>query len=518
MKRIISILMVISAGLVSITTSHAQSAADMADRAFALGKYSDAAQLYESAATMTSNQQERNRLYDLVRKCKTCRSLRSNADKLYKENNYEEALAAYKKLLAQNAKDPVAVDRVRELPGVIERIKLAALEEAERKVQEEKAAEEAQMKEQKRLAEEREREQESVRETEELKRKQEQEARQKAEEVAALLAKEREEARLKAAENNKKKEKEEKEESVFQVFQERPSLARANQYLSTYPQGKHTNQVKDWLVHYYCGKHQYNNARAYAYSNELKEFVYDEELRYTDELRDMYAGAGTATVPYKKEADRSHMVQLGVGFEADMWKDILSYGVPVQLKFGRSDQVVNLLIGGYYGTLTGWGRKQNDGSLVDWNGNHTQVITSTLMKATAEIRLNAGPVYLGGGAAYCFNQKPYYQGVSASDATNRTINLSVNGIVNPNNLTFMGTFGFNLTPLELGFYVLYNYFPTYNLSRINTDITYDYDDSRSATPIGSRTVNFYEVPSIANQVVGKIRAGVVLKYYLFSGK
>lgn len=111
--------------------SYAQSIVQQADRAFASGKYSDATQLYEMAAsTIAKSESERKKLYDSANKCRIVVSLHSQANKAYDEHNYAQAMDLYNKILRYNSKDQRAADRLNSFNSIFEDSAWKQVEEA----------------------------------------------------------------------------------------------------------------------------------------------------------------------------------------------------------------------------------------------------------------------------------------------------------------------------------------------------------------------------------------------------
>ena len=103
--------------------SFAQSAVQQADRAFAVGNYSDATQLYEIAAsTVAGNGLERKKLYDAANKCRKVSALQAQANKAYKAHNYKLAVDYYNQILKYNPHDSRAKTRVFEYVRIKEDI------------------------------------------------------------------------------------------------------------------------------------------------------------------------------------------------------------------------------------------------------------------------------------------------------------------------------------------------------------------------------------------------------------
>lgn len=87
--------------------------ADKARSLFSEGKYSEANQLYEMAASTATDDATREKYYKLANKAATLKDLRLKADKAYKANDHESAKSYYNKVLAQNPNDPVAKSRLK---------------------------------------------------------------------------------------------------------------------------------------------------------------------------------------------------------------------------------------------------------------------------------------------------------------------------------------------------------------------------------------------------------------------
>lgn len=91
----------------------AQSAIQQAQRAFNRGKYEDAEQLYDAAASLSANAEEKAEYYDRAKRCRTCVKLLYEAETLYanaggNSTSYEQAKDKYQQVLAYNSHDEVA--------------------------------------------------------------------------------------------------------------------------------------------------------------------------------------------------------------------------------------------------------------------------------------------------------------------------------------------------------------------------------------------------------------------------
>ena len=88
--------------------SYAQIALEHAQSAFSAGNYSDAAQLYEIIASTSTDQAEREKLYDMANKSREIPMLYEQADNARKVNDYRLALECYEKIISYNPNESVA--------------------------------------------------------------------------------------------------------------------------------------------------------------------------------------------------------------------------------------------------------------------------------------------------------------------------------------------------------------------------------------------------------------------------
>lgn len=127
MKRLILIL----AALLAAISLSAQSAVQQADAAFAAGNYTDAAQLYELAAsTVAGNATERQKLYDKANRSRQVASLRNKADMSYRSGDYKAANTAYENVLKYNSRDQLAKSRIAEYKRTVLAAEKAAADSA----------------------------------------------------------------------------------------------------------------------------------------------------------------------------------------------------------------------------------------------------------------------------------------------------------------------------------------------------------------------------------------------------
>lgn len=118
--------------------AYAQDSGQTAAKLFASGQYSDAAKMYELAASVNSSQSQKTKYYDMAKKCRLCASYSAEANSLFKQGKYDAAETSYRKILAINPNDASANAKIRKIAGQREAAKLAL----ERKKQEEAALDE----------------------------------------------------------------------------------------------------------------------------------------------------------------------------------------------------------------------------------------------------------------------------------------------------------------------------------------------------------------------------------------
>ena len=114
------------------TLCFAQSDESQANSLFAKGQYEDAAQLYDTIAARASDVTERDRLFELAKKCRTCQSLLQIADREYYAENWEAAESTYKQLLQKNPNDSHAIHQLISVQEAMARIQAEDARETER--------------------------------------------------------------------------------------------------------------------------------------------------------------------------------------------------------------------------------------------------------------------------------------------------------------------------------------------------------------------------------------------------
>ncbi|MGM9767691.1 MAG: hypothetical protein ACI3Z0_04420 [Candidatus Cryptobacteroides sp.] len=128
--RNIILSLVLMAGI--CLSAYGQSAASIAAQAFSQCNYSEAAQLYDAAASMSQDAAEKSKLFNLAKKCRTCSSLSAQADKYYQAGNYSAAANAYKQLVAANPNDRTASSRLSQCNSRLANVAAAKKAKAER--------------------------------------------------------------------------------------------------------------------------------------------------------------------------------------------------------------------------------------------------------------------------------------------------------------------------------------------------------------------------------------------------
>lgn len=127
MRKVLLLLVVLSFPF----AVYSQSVVQQAEQAFNEGKYSDATQLYEVAAsTMSSNDAERNKLYDFANKCRDLAVFQTKAENAYKSKNYKSAMTYYNQIVELNPNDQLAKTRKNECSYFIKTAAESAAENA----------------------------------------------------------------------------------------------------------------------------------------------------------------------------------------------------------------------------------------------------------------------------------------------------------------------------------------------------------------------------------------------------
>lgn len=238
-----------------------------ADQAFYSGKYDDAKSLYETTAALIKDKAERDKVYSLAKKCTECKKKLDEANKYYRDHNYEKALRSYKELLNLNSKDPTARSRVKAIPALIEQEKadesmwasamaLASLDGYNQYLSEfpngkHKAEATTEINRiRKAIASSSNNDQATHQEQHQVTNK---------EPMEAIWAAEKE---------------------AYQSFLKARSINSGLAYLDAYPYGSYVKEVKDILVDLYCEQHDYTTASKYATSNAKTAYVQQERNKY----------------------------------------------------------------------------------------------------------------------------------------------------------------------------------------------------------------------------------------------
>ena len=237
---------------------------DPANKAFKQGKYQDAAKLYETAGSLMKSG-EREKVYDLAKKSRTCLSIQNDAEKEFKAHRYGKAKEKYQELLRINPSDQLAKNRIQMIPEMIE---LEASDHSEWETV--KAIS-------------------SIAQYNSYLSKYSNgyhraEARDSINKI---------ESRIRLAEEKKRIEK-----GAYSLFESERSIEKGLEYLNNYPAGEYAGSVKSLLVDLYCENKDFANARLYAeetgknsYVDEMeaahKRALYAEEEKqaYTDFCR-----------------------------------------------------------------------------------------------------------------------------------------------------------------------------------------------------------------------------------------
>ena len=113
--KYLKLVAVISSFFLCLSLAQAQDAGTMASSAFRQGQYSDAAQLYDAAASVASDADKKNEYYAAAKKSRTCNTLLSQIKSLYSaaqesgaEEDYEKVKEKCQELIKYNKYDTVA--------------------------------------------------------------------------------------------------------------------------------------------------------------------------------------------------------------------------------------------------------------------------------------------------------------------------------------------------------------------------------------------------------------------------
>ncbi len=111
--------------------SYSQTMAQQAEKAFAECNYMDAAQLYDLQASTTTDEAERDKLYERANKCREIAELRKKGDNAYKAENYQLALNCYTKVFKANPKDGLAKSRRDECNDIVNYVNVVVMADPE---------------------------------------------------------------------------------------------------------------------------------------------------------------------------------------------------------------------------------------------------------------------------------------------------------------------------------------------------------------------------------------------------
>lgn len=246
------------AGFVIALAASAQDTSQ-ADKAFNAGKYDDAKNMYEMAASLIKDKAVRDEVYNKAKKCTSCKNKLAEANGYFRNHDYNAANKAYKELRTLNPKDPTANSRIAEIPRLIERAKAddAKWAEVQYSGSYERYKEYASAYPSgKHISEARER-------------------------MRAFEAEEKERQQAAAREEALREQARQQEENAYRSFANNRQLQSGLAYLSNYGgDGTYSKEVKDILVELYCDKHEYSNARKYITGDEKRLYVQTHERNY----------------------------------------------------------------------------------------------------------------------------------------------------------------------------------------------------------------------------------------------
>ena len=213
---------------------------------------------------------------------------------------------------------------------------------------------------------------------------------------------------------------------------------------------------------------------------------------------------------------RQNLFQLGVGLEYGIGVKQMTVAVPVDLRIGRYDQLLNLFVTGRYnfgGTVLQ--EESNSGYKPDVSIDQLSVGGSLRVNILRSMGTDGNSVFVNLGAYYNFNMSASYKtgtisynsssyGNGMRDRTEYECD-----IINKTSLSALFAVGYGGKLMELSIYGLYDLQQTYNSDNLSKYIAVH--DSNSSP----KTLADY--PDLVKALNGKINIGVNVRVFFGSG-
>ncbi len=531
MKKLILILSAI--GLMISTIASAQSSEDTARAKFNQGKYEEAAQICDAAASLTSNSAERDRLYALARKCRECQQIRTAADRAYNNQDYETALTQYRRLVAnvKNPRDPVATRRIREIPDLI------AQQQQQRQQQQQQHAQQQQQQQQQQQSQNRSQSQQSQNRSQAQQNQGQQgDGGGVDSKITGAIAQRQQSQGQNQGQNNQSQQDQGQQSGgvdskITGAIAQRQQAQQQQQQQGQQNQGQQDQGQQGGGV-------DSKITGAISQRQQAQQQQQQQTTPSTSQARPVTPSAQNTPSASQQAAQQAAQqlqvqpsdypsqpvsrtrvpFQLGVGFSLDMSGTEMGLMAPVELRIGNCQNRFSLIVGGGYGKVSGRGVKNTMTGAYSYEGLDTPILYSTDFFGSADLRMNfirdeSIHLFLGAGFDYRFNREGFYRGVYVSDFNTDTADLTVDNLYNPTNMDLRFTFGLNFSStFDIYVYGLHGLSPLWNHDVVDANITYSYDSALGTT----RTANFYQdYPLIAGQADTQWRFGFGLRLWLF---
>ena len=223
----------------------------------------------------------------------------------------------------------------------------------------------------------------------------------------------------------------------------------------------------------------------------------------------------TTTTTYTTK-NTANLFQLGVGLEYGVGVKQMYVAVPVDLRVGRHDQLLNLFVTGRY-SFGGTVLQEEGGSdyKPDVSIDQLSVGGSLRVNVLRDKGTDGNSVFVNLGALYNFNMEATYKTGSISynsssyDSGMRDRTEYACDIINKTSLSALFAVGYGGQLMELSLYGLYDLKPTYKSDNLSNYITVH--DSNSSP----KTLADY--PDLSKALASKFSIGVNVRVYFGSG-
>ena len=262
----------------------------------------------------------------------------------------------------------------------------------------------------------------------------------------------------------------------------------------------------------------------YNSNTEVVEIVQDKVVSVNSSLSQRSENVSTTstkstTTPTKVATSKfptNNIFQFGVGLEYGLGVKQMYIGVPIDLRIGRHDQLLNLFVTGRYnfgGTVLQ--EESNSGYKPDVSIDQLSVGGSLRVNILRSMGTDGNSVFVNLGAYYNFNMSASYKtgtisynsssyGSGMRDRTEYECD-----IINKTSLSALFAVGYGGKLMELSIYGLYDLQQTYNSDNLSKYIAVH--DSNSSP----KTLADY--PDLVKALNGKINIGVNVRVFFGSG-